>query len=54
MAVVHQVFLNRSTAIASALSNFKIEQSGFVYLADKNGLVKVHPNRELVETYKCK
>jgi len=37
-------------AIASALSNFKIEQSGFVYLADKNGLVKVHPDRELVET----
>jgi len=36
-------------SIASALSNFKIEQSGFVYLADKNGLVKVHPDRELVE-----
>ena len=36
--------------IASALSTFKIEQSGFVYLADQNGLVKVHPNREFVET----
>jgi len=36
--------------IANALSNFKIEQTGFVYLADQNGLVKVHPNREFVES----
>jgi len=35
--------------IAASLSNFKIEKTGFVYLADKNGLVKVHPNREFAE-----
>ena len=36
--------------IASSLDNFKIGESGFVYLADKNGLIKVHRNKEFAET----
>lgn len=35
--------------IAKFLTNFKIEQSGFVYLADQDGLVKVHRNRDYAE-----
>ena len=35
--------------IAALLEQFKIEQTGFVYLADQNGLVKVHKNRAFAE-----
>jgi methyl-accepting chemotaxis protein len=35
--------------IAESLNQFKIEKSGFVYLADKEGLIKVHKNRDFVE-----
>lgn len=36
--------------IVNLLNQFKIEQSGFVYLVDKNGLVKVHRDRDFSES----
>ncbi|RBW43407.1 methyl-accepting chemotaxis protein [Psychromonas sp. B3M02] len=36
--------------IAHLLQQFKIEQTGFVYLVDQNGLVKVHKNQGFAET----
>ncbi|EAQ64399.1 putative methyl-accepting chemotaxis protein [Marinomonas sp. MED121] len=34
------------------LENFKIGNTGFVYLVDENGKVKVHKNKQLLETAK--
>ncbi|MDN2662305.1 methyl-accepting chemotaxis protein [Psychromonas sp. 14N.309.X.WAT.B.A12] len=36
--------------IATLLQQFKIEQTGFVYLVDQKGLIKVHKNRNFAET----
>jgi len=36
--------------IVNLLNQFKIEKSGFVYLADKDGLVKVHRDRDFAES----
>jgi len=36
--------------IEKLLNQFKIEETGFVYLADKDGVIKVHRNRELAES----
>lgn len=35
--------------IADFLLSFKIEQTGFVYLANSDGLIKVHKNRQFTE-----
>ncbi|WP_160061457.1 methyl-accepting chemotaxis protein [Psychromonas sp. L1A2] len=36
--------------ISELLRQFKIEKTGFVYLANQDGLVKVHKNRDFAET----
>jgi len=36
--------------IATLLQQFKIEQTGFVYLVDQKGLIKVHKNRNYAES----
>jgi len=36
--------------IATLLQQFKIEQTGFVYLVDQKGLIKVHKNRSYAES----
>jgi len=36
--------------IEDILRQFKIEETGFVYLIDQDGLVKVHKNRDFAET----
>jgi len=36
--------------ISNLLHQFKIEQTGFVYLANQDGLIKVHKNREFAES----
>ena len=36
--------------ISNLLLQFKIEQTGFVYLANQDGLVKVHKNRDFAES----
>ncbi|WP_137297911.1 methyl-accepting chemotaxis protein [Psychromonas sp. SP041] len=38
------------TDIANLLRQFKIEETGFVYLANQDGLVKVHKDRDFAES----